>query len=153
MDCPKCSVGKLNEITVRANDLYRAKALQGESVTMELKLEQCFVCNGVWFDAGELKKYLAEDVTIVNSPVADRVMLKEADQKVSQCPRCHVAMKKQRASEDPNVTIDVCERCQGIWLDSGELDRLELKDLSHTKRFGVELEHFFNVLFRRNTDD
>ena len=153
MDCPKCSVGKLNEITVRANNLYRAVALQGEGTSFELKLDQCFVCNGVWFDAGELQKYLSENCTIVNSPEIDRPLIEKADKKISKCPHCNVDMVKLPAPKAPGITIDSCSTCQGIWLDSGELDRLELKNLGHKKRFGVEFENLFRRLFNREKDD
>ena len=153
MDCPKCSVGKLNEITVRTNNLYRAKALQGEGTLFELKLDQCFVCNGVWLDAGELKKYLSENITIVNSPEIDRPLIEDADKKISQCPHCHVDMVKIPAPKAPEIIMDSCSKCQGIWLDSGELDQLELKNLGNTKRFSVELENLFRMLFNRDKDD
>ena len=153
MDCPKCSVGKLNEITVRTNTLYRSPVLQGEGVNVSLKLDQCFVCNGVWFDAGELNKYLTENVTIVNSPEIDQSLMQEADQKVAKCPHCQVEMVKKQAPKDASITIDFCEKCQGVWLDSAELDRLELKHLGHKKRFSLELENLFRMFFTKKRKD
>ena len=153
MDCPKCSVGKLNEITVRTNTLYRSPVLQGEGVNVDLTLDQCFVCNGVWFDAGELKKYLAENITIVNSPEIGQALMRGADQKIAQCPHCQVEMVKKQTPEDVSMTSDFCEKCQGVWLDSTELDRLVLKHLGHKKRFGLELENLFRMFYRKDKDD
>ena len=153
MDCPKCAVGKLNEITVRTNTLYRSPVLQGEGVNVDLTLDQCFVCNGVWFDAGELKKYLAEHITIVNSPEIDQSLMQEADQKVAKCPYCQVEMVKKKAPEDSRITVDFCEKCQGVWLDTTELDRLELKALGQKRRFSLELENLFRMFFRKDQDD
>jgi len=37
------------------------------------------------------------------------------------CPRCRTKMKK---IEKHSVTIDVCPFCEGLWLDNGEIDKL-----------------------------
>ena len=42
-----------------------------------------------------------------------------------QCPRCDGRLNEMKVEE---VTIDTCEKCGGVWLDSGELDQLTKKD-------------------------
>ncbi len=37
------------------------------------------------------------------------------------CPRCESALDER---ERDGVTIDVCTRCRGVWLDRGELEKL-----------------------------
>lgn len=37
------------------------------------------------------------------------------------CPRCGISMHKLTQR---NVTIDVCPKCSGMWLDHGELNKL-----------------------------
>jgi Zn-finger nucleic acid-binding protein len=37
------------------------------------------------------------------------------------CPKCNGELQA-RTSDD--VEIDVCQRCGGIWLDSGELEKI-----------------------------
>jgi len=37
------------------------------------------------------------------------------------CPRCDGALKESKLDE---VSIDTCEKCGGVWLDSGELEQL-----------------------------
>jgi len=45
-----------------------------------------------------------------------------------ECHRCWVEMEKKEIEIfGPNVIIDVCPKCHGIWLDKGELGKL-LKD-------------------------
>ena len=39
-----------------------------------------------------------------------------------QCPRCEGT--SLTLSERQNVEIDYCQKCRGIWLDRGELDKL-----------------------------
>ena len=42
-----------------------------------------------------------------------------------ECPRCWVAMKKEVVEvSGPNVVIDVCPQCRGIWLDNNELKKI-----------------------------
>lgn len=46
-------------------------------------------------------------------------------EKTRECPRCWVAMKKEEVEVlGPNVIIDVCPKCQGIWLDNNELKKI-----------------------------
>ena len=41
------------------------------------------------------------------------------------CPRCDGSLKETKIEE---VTIDTCDKCGGVWLDSGELEQLTKKD-------------------------
>lgn len=43
------------------------------------------------------------------------------------CPRCAGTLKESKIDE---VSIDTCEKCGGVWLDSGELDQLTKKEKS-----------------------
>lgn len=38
-----------------------------------------------------------------------------------KCPRCDGDLTE---TKDEEVSIDTCEKCGGVWLDSGELERL-----------------------------
>jgi len=42
-----------------------------------------------------------------------------------QCPRCDGSLKESKFEE---VLIDTCEKCGGVWLDSGELEQLTKKE-------------------------
>lgn len=42
-----------------------------------------------------------------------------------QCPRCDGNLKESKFEE---VLIDTCDKCGGVWLDSGELEQLIKKD-------------------------
>ena len=37
------------------------------------------------------------------------------------CPRCSIIMRKIKKKD---VIIDVCDRCNGMWLDDKEIDKL-----------------------------
>lgn len=38
------------------------------------------------------------------------------------CPRCDVEVLEERERE--GVTVDVCPKCRGVWLDRGELNKI-----------------------------
>lgn len=41
------------------------------------------------------------------------------------CPRCDGSLK-ETSLED--VVVDTCDKCGGVWLDSGELEKLTKRD-------------------------
>ena len=44
-----------------------------------------------------------------------------------KCPRCDGSLKESKFEE---VMIDTCDKCGGVWLDSGELQQVTQKDKS-----------------------
>jgi Zn-finger nucleic acid-binding protein len=42
-----------------------------------------------------------------------------------KCPRCDGSLKE---SAFEAVTIDTCDKCGGVWLDSGEFEEITKKD-------------------------
>lgn len=58
------------------------------------------------------------------------------------CPRCWVKMNKEEVEVlGPNIVIDVCPQCHGIWLDRNELTKIlgDRKLATYlTKRIGTQ---------------
>ncbi len=50
---------------------------------------------------------------------------KAAGTSTMRCPRCDGDLKQNKFEE---VEIDVCEKCGGVWLDSGELEQLTKRE-------------------------
>ncbi len=114
-DCPKC-LGKLEEKT-----------------TENIKVDVCWVCEGMWFDKGELDKVLASDsknfkLIDLGSKEFDgkemSEMAGELDKKLGKCPHCSEQMIKKPYEENKSVNVDVCPKECGIWLDGGEIHSL-----------------------------
>lgn len=42
-----------------------------------------------------------------------------------RCPRCDGTLKESKFEE---VLIDTCDKCGGVWLDSGELEQVTRKE-------------------------
>ena len=55
--------------------------------------------------------------------VADEA--KAAGTSSMRCPRCDGNLKEVKFED---VLIDTCEKCGGVWLDSGELEQLTRKE-------------------------
>ncbi|MFH1593197.1 MAG: zf-TFIIB domain-containing protein [Candidatus Omnitrophota bacterium] len=124
MDCPKC-LGKLQKTKINMYETSDIEELKGAVAAKSLEIDQCFVCGGVWFDKGELGKYTTEKITIIDAASVGKTLDKELDVKDGKCPKCSVVMKKTAYEKEPSITLDVCEKCGGIWLDSTEIDRVE----------------------------
>jgi Zn-finger nucleic acid-binding protein len=114
MKCPDC-----NNILERFN--YKG-----------IGLDVCGKCDGVWLDDGELRetarRLIAEgkipDAKIeVNGNV---VSIWGVSEKTRKCPKCRRQMRKINYAYDSNVIVDKCDFCNGIWTNSGELQKLAI---------------------------
>lgn len=145
MKCPKCG-GSLNKVKVKTRPEYGADILDDAEQVSEIELDQCLSCNGVWFDVKELDQYMAEKLIILDSPkVAE---YKDLNKKEGICPRCNQAMNKKPAPKGAGFLIDVCEKCQGVWLDSSELDKLEKKNFSFGEKHALVFRNFKELFFK-----
>lgn len=57
--------------------------------------------------------------------IAVAVKAKAAGTSSMQCPRCDGSLK---TNSFEGVEIDTCEKCGGVWLDSGELEQLTKRE-------------------------
>ena len=146
MKCPKCD-SMLNKVKVKTRPEYGADILDDAEQVDEIELDQCVSCNGVWFDVGELDQYLAEKLLILNSPEVKEY--KELNKKEGPCPRCNQVMAKQPAPKGGGFTVDVCEKCKGIWLDSSEIDKLEKKNFSWGEKHALVFRNFKELFFKK----
>ena len=51
------------------------------------------------------------------------------------CPVCNVALTM---TERQGVEIDYCQRCRGVWLDRGELDKIIERSFGGEPRYSNE---------------
>jgi Zn-finger nucleic acid-binding protein len=96
--CPRCQV-KLTILNVR-----------------DIELDACPKCMGIWFDSTELDKVIGgaksfEEMAYLSQPLGGKIF----------CPNCG---DKMHYSTLKDVTIDFCKKCEGVWLDTGELSEL-----------------------------
>ena len=142
MDCPKC-VGILKEKKIGAKD--------------PIAVDACFVCGGIWFDKDELELLVNKEIfdtvefNLEAEPLADDDLRKQIDldKKEAICPRCsgNQKMIKKFSERNKNITIDFCENCGGIWLDSGEFAKISKRSPIEEKIEAVI--DFFRLHFPR----
>ena len=120
MDCPECS-GKLEDHTIENLDVYC-----------------CFVCEGLWFDAGKLEEVIkrdAHDFDFIDvgqeeyEGAAEKATGIDLHKKLGKCPRCGITMAQKPYKHKLCVIIDVCPKGDGVWLDGGEIQSLRRRGL------------------------
>lgn len=67
------------------------------------------------------------------------------------CPRCTSASLTELDRD--GVTIDRCDRCRGIWLDRGELEKLMSRANAHDARHDDDDDDDDDRRRRRHHDD
>lgn len=106
MKCPKCN----------GEDLVSTKV-------GDVTVDRCPSCAGIWFDTRELPRVLRLEGTELR-PIQGGRRNPERDDSLGDCPRDHVRMTRLHSATRPDVVLDTCLECQGIWLDGGELAEL-----------------------------
>lgn len=139
MKCPKCD-GNLESKTFK-----------------KVKIEECSKCNGMWFERDELKN--AKDSTDEDLRWLDFDIFEEKENKYSKkesdrvCPRDEAKLETLTYS-DSKINIDVCPDCHGIWLDSGEFEKIinyleKRVDSTTSGEYAKDLAHELGEMLKR----
>jgi PAT family beta-lactamase induction signal transducer AmpG len=100
------------------------------------EIDRCTICNGIWFDAGEIdilkNKQAAKAIDIGDEKVGKQANTMDN----YQCPRCSGAMVRVVDPQQTHIWYETCSSCNGSYLDAGEL-----KDLAN-----VTISDFFKDL-------
>ncbi len=108
MKCPRCDVE------------FGTRKLE------TIEIEECRLCGGAWFEEEELRK--AKDQADPDLVWMDFEIWKHSDRfevslKPVKCPRCDIEMAAVEY-DSTKIEIDFCLRCQSVWLDAGELEKI-----------------------------
>jgi Zn-finger nucleic acid-binding protein len=105
----------------------------------DLDLDVCPQCAGIYFDEGEVAALQSKGAAalheveaavepgsfaIVESPVPKR------------CPGCQSAMTGYRYRYSSDIRVDGCEKCGGIWIQDGELEKIAVHMKTARSTFG-----------------
>jgi len=110
MLCPKCTV-PTEEVEIKS-----------------VKVDRCPECGGAWYDQGELQRrkdveshgdYRWLDVDLWQD--AEKVAVDEHSS--GKCPVDGASLATVRYGE-PEIVVEVCPLCFGIWLDRGEYEKI-----------------------------
>ncbi len=132
MNCPACN-NTLTQVTIE-----------------NIQLDVCKGgCGGIWFDRFELQK-MDEPHEYTDEHLLD-VLSEESQQKTDQskrlhCPKCqHVIMMRHFHSARREVEVDQCPKCNGYWLDDGELFKIRQQFKTEEERTQAAQEHFSKI--------
>lgn len=106
MKCPKCH-DELGETNLGEYDFK--------------SLDVCPSCQGAWFDKGKLDAL--DDSVLTNVEELSFIPAKLGDVRYA-CPKCHGDLDPVSPVDDEHLVLDRCPKCEGFWLDPGELDAL-----------------------------
>jgi uncharacterized protein len=92
---------------------------------LEIELDICPACAGIWFDEGELRRL--QQIGTDQLPSLDRKhvpqIFKSSDEAGSRrCPSCQSVLKPHRYMYATQIVLDGCDSCHGVWVQDGELD-------------------------------
>jgi membrane associated rhomboid family serine protease/Zn-finger nucleic acid-binding protein len=98
----------------------------------EQVVDICSRCAGVWFDIGELRRYLhylletepirAKTPVLFEPPDAmSGWRVNSAVDPGKLCPDCHKPLIPFNYAYDSNIFLDKCPECEGIWAEESEL--------------------------------
>ena len=111
---------------------------------MQIELDYCHSCKGVWFDAGELELLLeVGGLKNARQALGDVLHLPEAQssEKKRRCPICSKHMKKVKIDGETGIMIDACIRHHGLWFDGGEVaDLIKIISARSTVKKEIESE-------------
>ena len=120
MNCPRCNV-LVKESKFQVYDR--------DQNLLEVNVDSCPECKGIWLQKEELE--YAERI-VEPCLVEIKKVPKESQQYTDLfCPNCSskVLMEKAVNRRDDVVIMDVCKKCNGVWLDGGELKAIQREDL------------------------
>jgi len=136
LDCPQCRHHLLEPIHYEG-----------------IEIDACMHCGGLWFDHNELDK-------VVRSYDPDypreRPIIKTLGQGVGgtlkRCPHCKDSLKTYQFEQGSDLKIDICQSCDGIWLEQGELDHAKIfyeipEAVESIKKEATQAHWLFQFLF------
>lgn len=85
-----------------------------------VEVDRCSVCNGVWFDEGEMDQLSSSDAAkaIDTGSARQGRHLNVLDE--YRCPRCGGEMLKKTDPDQTHIWYETCGDCHGSFFDAGE---------------------------------
>lgn len=116
MLCPNCDT-ELKIVKVNS-----------QSKGFVLEIEQCSKCGGLWFDKYELYQIPSNEAKKINYLDIKSINSRHKIKKDLKCPKDKSNLEILKDSHLPkNVAISFCHKCNGIWLNKGDLHNFKKK--------------------------
>lgn len=126
-----------------------------------LVYDVCDCCGGMWLDKGELDKIAAQTPGSVEFCSVESLHEKQRGAPSPYnpfpplCLRCpETTMVKMHFMGESRILLDYCEKCGGIWVDGGELTKINqfigwFDKKAKPSKFGRFLFHAHSTFFHR----
>lgn len=110
MHCPKC------------------KAYTATENLLDVEVDVCPTCQGIWFDRNELSRIVGttQDISVTGASMKETPY---------RCPRCHQTLMEVPYTWDKTMKVDMCASCEGIFLDAGELEKASAAVQAYQEKF------------------
>jgi Zn-finger nucleic acid-binding protein len=126
-----------------------------------LSYDVCSRCGGLWLDKGELDKIALQTPGSVEFCSVEKLHEEQARhsrQPASSSPHClrcpDQSLTKMHFMGEARILLDFCEKCQGVWVDGGELTKINqyikwFDKNAKPSKFGRFLFHAHSTFFHR----
>lgn len=83
-----------------------------------VQIDCCSGCKGIWLDSGELAQIAKTDNDLPQEDFTPSPTQ-------YPCPHCGVKLATRQYSHQEPMMVDLCTRCNGIYLDNGEMQKID----------------------------
>ena len=117
-----------------------------------VEIDYCSQCLGLWFEKDELRQAKDEkdkDLKWLDIDLWQDMTKFKISQIQKYCPVCSTPLYSVKYN-DSQIEVDVCNLCQGIWLDRGEFKKI----VDYLKEKGMEeiLKNYFKNLVKQGME-
>lgn len=121
MNCPSCDKGTLKPVWLEP----------------QLPAYGCNQCEGVLVPLIAYRAWIETNPAVETSVESGELVSEETSHAMA-CTRCEGLMTKYHFAADVDRRLDLCPRCEDVWLDAGEWDYLK------ERRIHGELPNIFS---------
>jgi len=89
----------------------------------DLVVDKCPQCGAVWLEKEELIDLIKLGQFYIQYIDSASDFKAESNPK-RLCPQCKVRLNPAKNKKTPDLQLDKCPRCKGLWLERGELMRI-----------------------------
>jgi len=114
--CPACRLHALVSTVLKQKP--DGAWTEGTAADHDVQIDACPVCNGAWFDAGELDRLAGETTTL------EAALDPRSRPSRRRCPRGCGLLHEHDLPGLIRTPVDHCPVCRGIWLDGHERHKL-----------------------------
>lgn len=97
---------------------------------------KCGMCAGTWIQASHYWAWIEKNGgNLPEQGVQDDAMKMVESPKARICPECGCIMCRHEVGHGVSFTVDRCSACGGFWLDKGEFEALQRRNLHDDVHF------------------